>query len=368
MLKFFKYNNRWYADVPNHTLDENEMVAGADQLLSELCTKCGFNDSISLDIDVAPKQPLITLKMIEHDSCGATYSVTSHMKIELDTKIVWICNVTHDVLGEHPEIIYINRMTGNSSNLNTTMEPKKTKKRNGVLGKGLMVLLIACVLQIPILLVKGLIEDRKELSNNVQTELTSSWGGLLDVSVPELCVPFYVNSTDKDGKATKEFKVRKIKSSATAVNVHADVEVLHRSIYEVPVYKADFRMASTFKTNESVMENINGKIYVTLPINTYKGLEGYPVLTIDGKEYTFSLCSTADTYITGTTEVKHTASTIVKAEQLYITGLSNNQLTAQWKSPADASVDSWTVRCYNETGYDETLITSEDSITFQSVD
>ena len=54
------------------------------------------------------------------------------------------------------------------------MEPKKTKKRNGVLGKGLMVLLIACVLQIPILLVKGLIEDRKELSNNVQTELTSS--------------------------------------------------------------------------------------------------------------------------------------------------------------------------------------------------
>ena len=102
MLKFFKYNNRWYADVPNHTLDENEMVAGADQLLDELCTKCGFNDSISLDIDVAPKQPLITLKMIEHDSCGATYSVTSHMKIELDTKIVWICNVTHDVLGEHP--------------------------------------------------------------------------------------------------------------------------------------------------------------------------------------------------------------------------------------------------------------------------
>ena len=110
MLKFFKYNNRWYADVPNHTLEENEMVSGADQLLSELCTKCGFQDSISLDIDVAPKQPLITLKMIEHDSCGATYSVTSHMKFQLDTKIVWICNVTHDVLGEHPEIIYINRM------------------------------------------------------------------------------------------------------------------------------------------------------------------------------------------------------------------------------------------------------------------
>lgn len=62
-------------------------------------------------------------------------------------------------------------------------------------------------------------------------------------------------------------KSRKIKSSATAVNVHADVEVLHHSIYEVPVYKADFKMAGTFKTNENVMDNINGKIYVTLPIN-----------------------------------------------------------------------------------------------------
>ena len=54
MLKFFKHNNRWYADVPNPTLDENEMVAGADELLSELCTKCRFNDSISLDVAVAP--------------------------------------------------------------------------------------------------------------------------------------------------------------------------------------------------------------------------------------------------------------------------------------------------------------------------
>ena len=91
------------------------------------------------------------------------------------------------------------------------MERQKPKKRNGVLGKGLMVLLIACILQIPILLVQGLIEDRKELSNNVQTELTTSWGGLLDVNVPELCVPFYVNSTDKDGKAVKEHKMWKIK-------------------------------------------------------------------------------------------------------------------------------------------------------------
>ena len=48
-------------------------------------------------------------------------------------------------------------------------------------------------------------------------------------------------------------------------------------------------MAGTFKTNENVMDNRSGKVYVTLPINTYKGLEGDPVVTIDGKEYSFSV-------------------------------------------------------------------------------
>ena len=88
--RFFKLNSRWYADVPNHTLEENEMVCGSDTLLEE---PCDF--------------PFAILTRIEHDSCGATYKVES----SLDTDLVWICNVTHDVLGEHPDKIYINSIS-----------------------------------------------------------------------------------------------------------------------------------------------------------------------------------------------------------------------------------------------------------------
>ena len=35
-VKFFKQDNRWYADIPNHTLEENEMVMGADIALDYL--------------------------------------------------------------------------------------------------------------------------------------------------------------------------------------------------------------------------------------------------------------------------------------------------------------------------------------------
>ena len=148
------------------------------------------------------------------------------------------------------------------------METKKIK-RNGILGKGLMVLVITCALEIPVLLLGGLIDDRRELSSDVKEELATSWGGTLEVDVPQLCVPFFMNSTDKDGKAVKELKLRKAKSSATEVDATVNVEVLHRSIYDIPVYKADVTMKGTFRTNDTFINNVNGDIYVNLQLNKY---------------------------------------------------------------------------------------------------
>ena len=102
--RFFKLNSRWYADVPGHTLEENEMVCGADFLLEEI-SKFLNSPEVTLDLDIEPSDfPFATLIQIEHDDDGATYKVESSLK----TDFVWICNVTHDVLGEHPKRIYIN--------------------------------------------------------------------------------------------------------------------------------------------------------------------------------------------------------------------------------------------------------------------
>ena len=46
-----------------------------------------------------------------------------------------------------------------------------------------------------------------------------------------------------------------------------NVEVLHRSIYDIPVYKADVTMKGTFRTNDTFIDNVNGDIYVNLPLN-----------------------------------------------------------------------------------------------------
>ena len=45
---------------------------------------------------------LLHLTMTEHDKYGATYCMSNDPE---DT--LWLCNVTHDILDEHPEHLFI---------------------------------------------------------------------------------------------------------------------------------------------------------------------------------------------------------------------------------------------------------------------
>ena len=114
-IRFFKIHEGpeagWYADVPNHTLAENEMVAGSDTFLEEV-DKMTDNDgevNITCSDNNAYDCFLAKLLMKNHTQFGATYILTGPMAEKYDAVgyELWICNVTHDVLGEHPKSIYI---------------------------------------------------------------------------------------------------------------------------------------------------------------------------------------------------------------------------------------------------------------------
>lgn len=90
-------------------------------------------------------------------------------------------------------------------------------------------------------------------------------------------------------------------------------------------------------------------------------------LTI-GSEYTFTLSPVDEMLINGTTQIQHVASAIVKPVNLAITGCVDNTLTASWSAPEGSSVESWTVRCYNDSDFDETQVVTETNATFAGVD
>lgn len=121
-LRFFKQNNKWYADVAGHTLEENEMVMGADTALDVLANEYGTDE---LYIDLSTEEDEVgelEFLMIDHDEDGAYYKVSgmlyemyvdrlieNHLISEVNelNGTIWICNVTHDVFGEHPQKIVI---------------------------------------------------------------------------------------------------------------------------------------------------------------------------------------------------------------------------------------------------------------------
>lgn len=105
-LRFYKKNDRWYADVPGHTEEENEMVCGSDLLLDNLSRRMK-SESFVITISNKPsRETMLVCTLKNHDKDGAEY-YTYSSDPSLNRQTIWICNVTHDVLGEHPQYFYI---------------------------------------------------------------------------------------------------------------------------------------------------------------------------------------------------------------------------------------------------------------------
>lgn len=114
-VRFYKINEGpqmgWYADVPHHTLEENEMVSGSDIFLEEVNTILGGHNEVHLTVSDDNSGSSFRAKLImkAHNQWGATYILTGPLAQQYNAVgfELWICNVTHDVLGEHPKSIYI---------------------------------------------------------------------------------------------------------------------------------------------------------------------------------------------------------------------------------------------------------------------
>ena len=99
-ILFYKEANRWYADIPNISKEDCEMVLGADSLLDRL--SLGY-DKVEVEFaDIDSDSSIYRYHLTEHDEYGGVYTDGN--------ETFWLCNVTHDVFGEHPNMLYINKI------------------------------------------------------------------------------------------------------------------------------------------------------------------------------------------------------------------------------------------------------------------
>ena len=91
-------------------------------------------------------------------------------------------------------------------------------------------------------------------------------------------------------------------------------------------------------------------------------------LTVD-KEYTFTLlpADASDMWIVGSDTLQFTASRIIVAQNLAVVSCGDGVLPVDWDIPEDVTVEQWTVRCYSEAGYDETITVTDTAAEFSGI-
>jgi len=70
-----------------------------------------------------------------------------------------------------------------------------------------------------------------------------------------------------------------------------------------------------------------------------------------GTTYTMTLTAPEDVLLVGENVITHTASELVQASDLALSGYADSVITLSWKAPE--GVDRWIVRCYDDAGYDQ---------------
>ena len=92
-------------------------------------------------------------------------------------------------------------------------------------------------------------------------------------------------------------------------------------------------------------------------------------LTVD-KLYSFELipASAESLWLVGSTTLDYTASRLILAENLKIVSCTDGVMDIQWSAPEEMTVESWAVRCYDDSGYDQTITVTEAAAQFTGID
>ena len=87
-----------------------------------------------------------------------------------------------------------------------------------------------------------------------------------------------------------------------------------------------------------------------------------------GIEYLFRLIPTEDQHLSGTWQLTYTPQTVIYAQGLALSSYKDGTLVVTWDVPDSLAEQSWNVRCYNDSGYDQTMTVQSGEAQFEGLD
>ncbi|EIL94467.1 cell envelope integrity protein CreD [Rhodanobacter spathiphylli] len=165
-----------------------------------------------------------------------------------------------------------------------------------VLGVGVLALLMT----IPLMQVRGLVGERQQLRTDAISQIAQGWGGKQVLGGPVLVVPT-LRQVAAEGQATPRWQAGSASMLADALKLDVAMAVTTRSygIYTAPVFVATVKLGAQFRAQDiaeyrhaSDAPWQGGKAELRLPIGDLRGLQEISDLRVNGQPTRFE--SSAD--------------------------------------------------------------------------
>jgi inner membrane protein len=163
-------------------------------------------------------------------------------------------------------------------------------QRYSAMFKMALVAILALVLLIPSMMIRGLINERKNNQQQVIDEVGSKWGREQIISGPIISVPFVLNTNNSNQAQTIEYA--HFLPETFNVSGSLKTEFRYRSIFKVIGYRADLKIngkltrpeISNFNRQTQAGMDLSSAI-IQFPVSDLKGIKERVVLIVDGKSY-----------------------------------------------------------------------------------
>ncbi|NVK21885.1 MAG: cell envelope integrity protein CreD [Kangiellaceae bacterium] len=157
---------------------------------------------------------------------------------------------------------------------------------NSITIKLVVIMLLLFLLQIPMIYVSSLIDERQNMQYQAANDIAQRWGGVQHIGAPLLDVNFTQQKMVKDKLVTYTYS-NKVLPNDLQINVQLDAEKRYLGIYEFPVYVSDISMHGTIEIEpQSYFGQANDWAVKRLfiPIREMRGLKYIKSMKVNGVE------------------------------------------------------------------------------------
>ena len=161
------------------------------------------------------------------------------------------------------------------------------KHGNSLIFKVVLVGILALAMLIPLAMIQGLVSERQANADNTIQTISNEWSRAQTISGPHLVFEYDVIVKDATGKPEVKKVSRKVYPEHLKVDADIATQRLHRSIYDVMVYRSALTLSGDFNIPEELAAQ-DARIRIEMELSDLRGIEGEAAFILAGEPYRFT--------------------------------------------------------------------------------